>query len=980
MSRPASEVLQVACEAMDRDGEERARYLDAACAADADMRREVEALLGEASKSGGVLDRGPWTPGAFALGAGTRLGPYEIQERIGAGGMGEVYRARDTRLGRPIAIKVLQGVAALDPERRRRFEHEARAIAALNHPHICSLHDIGREGPIDFLVMEYIEGQTLADRLAERAGSPDAPLAAIEEVLDIGAQIAAALAAAHRVGILHRDLKPGNIMLVRSGGVLNVKLLDFGLAKLNAAAAANDLQGPSMAAGTLTTAPGAVMGTVPYMAPELLDGRPADARSDLFAFGCVLYEMIAGRRAFEGASEARVASAILSSEPPPVSTRRPGTPPALDRLVTACLAKDPDARRQSAQDVAEELRWIAKGTGSSFPVGRTPAASRRRRRLIAAAIFVVCAAAGLGWGLRQLGWPGATAPARIDVALPESTVFTGGVATGIAMAPDGTGLVYSATDQVGARLYWQALDGSRPRPIPGTEGAALPFFSPDGQQLGFTLHSTLVAIPFPDGQPGDGPITPLLQLAGGYREPCGATWDEDGTVLLSTRRSTGLWRVSSGDAAAHEVTRPDPARNEAVHTWPSVIPGHRAALFTILHSSTRQDRSAIAVLSLDTGKWKRLVEGGTYARYLPPGYLVYASNRALMAVRFDADTLTIAGSPVPVAGGVEMIRFGGEGMAWFDVSRSGSLVFVPAPDVPMRSAMVWVDRNGHTVPAIPEQRGYIGRLDLSPDGRKLALVVEEGHHYNLAVYHLDSGRWQPLPMAADDNCPVWSPDGDRLAFSSNRDGAFNVYVMKPDEPGGARRLTWSAGAECPRSWSRDGRWLAYTQGLTTWLVDPDGGRPPRQWPPEGGEVSGPSFSPDARWMAYSSRETGDWDVHVRPFPGPGPRRTVSGAEGGYGPLWGDEGRQILYLARSPHDNRVLVSDLPADASRPFAPSHLAFGLPFSPEWTRGPFDKVGALARDGRLITVRPDEAAAPDIHSLTLVSRWVNEIAAKVK
>ena len=680
-------------------------------------------------------------------------------------------------------------------------------------------------------------------------------------------------------------------MLTKSGA----KLLDFGVAKLKLPV----VEPQAGATGDATTSPGVLIGTVPYMSPEQLEGKDVDGRSDIFSLGTLLHEMVTGQRAFQGQSDASIISAILSSEPPPVSSLRPIAPPALDRLVHACLVKEPDARRQSADDVAQELRGLLSEAGSG-ETARPPVARRRRWRRSAAALLAVVLVGTLGWGLWFEFGPASTEPVRTDLALPEGTNFTGGAITALAMAPDGSAVVYSAVDEKGPRLYWQRLDGSRPRPIPGTDGAVMPFFSPDGSQLGFGLRSALVTLALPSGQPGEAAaFKPLVELPEDILSLRGASWGEDGTILFTPRTFGGLWAVPARGGPPRELTRPDPGKNEAGHLWPSSLPGGRAALFTVWDASSRQDRSAIAVLSLDTGRWQRILEGGSYARYLPPGYLVYACNGSLLAVRFDIRTLKPVGSPIPVASGVGMIRFTGLGVAWYDVATSGALAFIPRANVPLRSSLVWVDGNGQATPVADDQRGFVGRLDLTKDGRKLAVVTDEGFHFNILVYDLDSRRWEPLATGADADCPVWSAAGDQLAFSSNSDGAFNLYAVRPGEPGPVRRLTRSPRAQCAWSWSPDGRSLAFTErtgaGWETWVLPFEGdGKPgtPWRWIPDGQRVSAPAFSPDGRWLAYNSLETGNWEVHVRPFPGPGSRQTVSGSEGGFGPFWTRDGRGI----------------------------------------------------------------------------------------
>ena len=920
----------------------------------------------------------------MTLASGARLGPYEVLSPLGAGGMGEVYRARDTRLGRDVAIKVLPATASSDPDRRRRFEQEARAASALSHPNICVLHDIGSTSSpqaaggatIDFLVMELLEGETLAHRL--RKGR--LPL---EQALDLGAQVAGALAAAHKHGIVHRDLKPANIMLVRSGAGLQAKLLDFGLAKLQAepvppgdGVSALPTEGPA-------TTPGAVMGTAPYMAPEQLEGKEADARTDLFAFGCVLYEMLTGRRAFAGESEAAVISAIMTSEPPPVASLQPGTPPALERLVTACLAKDPDARRQSAHDVAEELRGIREAAGGSVS-HPTSSHDRRRRMLVVAALLLVVTAGALALAVRGGWWSPRPVPARSDIAMPEGTHFKVS-AIQLAFAPDGRALVFNAFSSSGGRLYWQSLDGSPARAIPGAEGEGTPVFSPDGKYLAFQQRGNLVRLALPSGQPGEASHVEPIAKVGWMR---GASWGEDGTILYCPGANHGLWRVSAQGGQAHEVTRPDPGRREQSHRWPSFLPGGRAALFTILDASGRIDRSAIALLNIQTGRWARIIERGTCARYLPSGHIVYARNGALLAVRFNLGTLETVGDPVPVASGVQMDREPGMGDASFAVSPSGSVAFAPEIPVAAQSTLLWIDRQGNQEAVTDERRAYHGNLDLSRDGQKLAVSITEQDYANLWVYDLRDRRWQHLPAEADEICPSWSPTGDCLAFASNRNGAFNLYVTSPGEEGRTKRLTQSPNWQLPFSWSPDGRLLAYQQqdgsrSWSIWILPLDGDRKPWHWGPVQKGASLPAFSPtDGRWLAYQSEEAaaGTMDVYVQPFPGPGPRQSVSGAGGGLGPVWSPDGRELLYLPGSVTDNRIMAMDVSPGPPLKLANPHVAFALPFAPPDMIAYLLRVFALAPDGRrLVVVRPDSTAPTEIHKLTLVRNWAEEVKAKV-
>lgn len=909
----------------------------------------------------------------MSLAAGVRLGPYEIVAPLGAGGMGEVYKARDTRLGRTVAIKILPEHAASDPERLRRFGQEARAASALNHPHICVLHDIGESVlpnsvPVHYLVLEHLEGQTLAQRL--RTGA--LPLA---QALDLAAEIADALAAAHRHGIVHRDLKPGNIMLVKDGGALHAKLLDFGLAKLTPRAGGSEGGASTHSAAPLATSPGTLMGTVPYMAPEQLEGKATDARTDLFAFGCVLYEMLTGRRAFAGDSEASLVSAIMTSEPAPIAAAQPRATPALERLVKGCLAKDPDARRESAHDVAEELRSIARGP--ELLAARRVSPPRNRRAWVGA-VSLLGAVAAIAVAVRVL--PAWWNPRSVwtEIVIPWDADFVADETNQLAFAPDGSGLVYRAFAKDQHRLYWQTLDGSAPaQVIPGTDGASQPFFSPDGRFLAFFRELKVMKMTLSAGSAArGGPAEPLAEVG----RTRGMSWGDDGTILHTRGPYSGLWRMSANGSDARELTKPDPARNELSHRWPAFLPGARAALFTVFDVSQRQDRSAIAVLSLDDGTWRRIIERASYARYLPSGHVVFARNGSLLAVRFDMESLSPVGEPAPVINGVLMQASQGSGTAHFDVSRSGSLVFA-RPGGPSTGSLVWVDRQGRVEPVTGESRAYKSAVALSRDGQKLAVSINGPEFENLWVYHLREKRWQQFVAQADEEYPLWSPSGDQLAFASNRDGAFNVYVARSDGDGRPERLTSSPSPQYPISWSPDGRFIAYQEGYEIWILPLDGDRKPWRWGPETSGRPYPAFSPDGRWLAYQSLETGgdpfvgNASVHVRPFPGPGARQTVSGTEGGLKPMWSPDGRELLFIPASNGytDNRILAVDVSPGPPLRFSDPHVAFALPIA----ASPF----ALGHDGRrLVMVRLDEGRPPtELRSLMLVRNWMAEVKEKL-
>ncbi|MGH9317449.1 MAG: protein kinase domain-containing protein, partial [Thermoanaerobaculia bacterium] len=565
----------------------------------------------------------------MTISPGSRLGPYEVLSPLGAGGMGEVWKARDTRLGRAVAIKVLPSHMSASPEVRQRFEREAKTISQLSHPHICALHDIGREGETDYLVMEYLEGETLTDRLVK------GPLP-LEQTLRFGVEIADALDKAHRQGIVHRDLKPGNVMLTKSG----VKLLDFGLAKAMA---------PAAPAGSLTALPtqqgltqeGTILGTFQYMSPEQLEGKEADARSDIFAFGAVLYEMATGRKAFSGSSQASLISAIMTSDPAPISSVQPMSPPALDRVVKTCLAKDPDERWQNAHDLMGELKWIA-GLGSQAGVPGPPVARRRSRERLAwgmmtVTLFVALAAAVAAVVRNAHRAAMLERPMRSSIVLPEKSALRAA-----ALSPDGTRVVFVARDSSGKNLLWiRPLDSLAVRPFPGTENPSFPFWSPDSLFVGFFADGKLKKIGASGGAPQTLCDAPINR---------GGTWNREGVILFTPVPDGPLYRVSASGGLPTPVTRFDPSRGETSHRWPFFLPDGRHFLYHVASfgSGGQVEKMGIYVGSLDSKEEKFLLRANSSVAYAPPGYLLFLRDRNLLAQPFDAQRIRITGDPLPV--------------------------------------------------------------------------------------------------------------------------------------------------------------------------------------------------------------------------------------------------------------------------------------------------------------------------------------------
>jgi len=909
----------------------------------------------------------------MALSPGTRLGPYEILAVAGSGGMGEVYRARDTRLDRTVAIKVLPEALLQDPGRRQRLEREARAVSSLSHPHICTLHDVGHQDGVDFLVMEYLQGETLAERLQKGPLPPD-------EVLRHALEIAGALDTAHRQGIVHRDLKPGNIMLTRTGA----KLLDFGLAKVihQPAGGHDGSVVPTVTQGPKTRI-GAVVGTPAYMSPEQVEGKEVDARSDIFSFGSVLYEMATGRRAFPGKSHISVASAILEREPEPISALRPSTPPVLDHAIRACLAKDPEDRWQSARDILLELRWVAEAASQAGATA--PAASHRHGRgllawLTAAMLAVVAAIAAVAWWYAVHTAP-ARLPMRLNVELPPGKVIDRFAGAQLALSPDGTQIVVAESDDSGnRRLAMRSLDQSGFVPISGTESARVPFFSPDGQWIAFFADGKLKKI----AAQGGAPVT-LCDAPSPIR---GASWGDDGNIVVAFNQgSSGLVRVPSGGGAPVPVTQFSTEKAETAHNWPQVLPGSQAVLFTA-YSSGAYDDAEITVISLKTGERKTLHRGGFCGRYLPSGHLVYLQQNTLWAAPFDLSRLTVTGAPQPVLEEVNGNFFAGGD---FGFSQSGTFVYVDSkaePSIP--HSIWWLDSTGQTTPLIiPSGRYENPRL--SPDGKRLAFSLAPSMaRADIWVKDLErdiTTRVTHLP--GRNNWPVWMPDGKSIVFSSSLQPASGIYWVRADGAGEAQRLADGKTMQSPCSFSQDGKQLAYYQwsadfrSSEIWTVPVEGDLDhPRLGKAEAflGSQSNetvPAFSPDGRWLAYSSNESGKRELYVRPFPGPGGKSQIS-TGGGSHPIWSRDGRKLFFLTPDWH---IMVVDYTA-SSDSFSPGKPRVWSEKSLAFLGGnyPYD----LAPDGKRFVVVMSSGAAGEqgrgpTDSVIVLLNFFDELRRKV-
>jgi Tol biopolymer transport system component/tRNA A-37 threonylcarbamoyl transferase component Bud32 len=821
--------------------------------------------------------------------AGSRLGPYEILSPLGAGGMGEVYRARDTRLGREVAVKVLPQSMAASPELRQRLEREAKTISQLSHPHICTLHDVGHQDGTDYLVMELLEGETLADRLGKGGALP------VEQAVKFGIEIAGALDAAHKAGIVHRDLKPGNIMLTKSG----VKLLDFGLAKLHvppaqAVSAVTSLPTALQESQPLTTH-GTILGTFQYMSPEQLEGREADARSDLFAFGCVLYEMLTGRKAFSGKSQASLIGSIMNSEPASISSIQPMVPPALDRVVKGCLAKEPEERWHTAHDVMMQLQWIAEG-GSAAGVPAPVAARRKSREKIAwgVAAAALVAALGLGFGFWKRA-PKAARLVRFEVATPEeiTAIDTPRI------SPDGRYLAFNATDAGGkSRIWVRPLSALTAQPLAGTEGTTRPFWSPDSRFLGFVAEGKLKKVDVAGGPP---------QKICDAPTGSDGTWSEKGVILYDGQSNDPIYRVSAAGGIPVVAVKADPARKETSVAWPEFLPDGRHFLY--MATGQKPEDNAYRIGTLDSKETRAVASAQTLVTYAPPGYLLFVRDKTLVAQPFDAKSGKTTGEPVPLA---EHIGTNSVGLARFSVARDGTLAYRTGES---GDRLILVDRGGKEQEAIGDPGEYHNPV-FSPSGDRLAFDLSDPRSGKADIWVRDLSRGVSSRFTfgkGDAYCPVWSPDAKRIAYSVDREGSSDIYEKAADGQGEERLLLKSEEPKVVCDWSRDGRYILFmSQGKETgwdiWSLPTAGdGKPVPVVKTPFVELI-PSLSPDGRFVAYSSNESGRQEIYVQGFPGAAGKWQISTA-GGSDAHWRSDGKELYY--RAP-DQKIMAVEIRPD--------------------------------------------------------------------
>ena len=825
------------------------------------------------------------------LEAGTTLGHYEIVAPLGAGGMGEVYRARDPRLRRDVAVKVLPPSVSEDAERLRRFEEEACAASRLNDPHVLVVHDVGTDDGVAFIVSELLEGETLRERLRRGALAPG-------KAADYAAQVARGLAAAHDARLVHRDLKPENIFVTKDE---RVKILDFGLAKLALPSEVGDAdtEAPTR---KLDTQPGTILGTVFYMSPEQAEGKHLDHRSDLFSFGAVLYEMLSGRRAFGGETALDTLNSIRKEEPPEISSAGARVPAGLERIARRCLEKKPERRFQSAHDLAFALEALSSETTRAGASGVNPTKPVRRLGREHVAWLLACVFLFVSLVLAALYFRRAPTPASAASFLvypPEKSVLaTGDFPRPAAVSPDGRRLALVVAGGGRTRIWLRPLDSLKAEPLENTDGAQNPFWSPDGRFIAFFAGGKLKKIAASGGVPAD---LCDASLSSNY-----GTWG-GGDVILFNKGDDSIYRVPAAGGEATQVTKADPARREIYHFWPEFLPDGRHFLFTV-GTSPRED-SALHVGSLDTGQSEPLLRLNSRAVYAPPGYLLYVREGALLAHPFDAAARRLTGEPVMV---VERVgNFGSIGNSYFSVSADGEVLAYQTGASPSR--LVWMGRGG-------DELGPVGQPDkyawprLAPDGQRLAVNVvsaKDGTN-DVWVYDLARGTSTRFTLnPGQDNVPVWSPDGRRIVYAHDRDGPPHLFWKSLGDVSEAEMLlpATTSAPQIPFDFTPDGRFLLYGErhpktGNDLLILPLEGERKPQPFLRTPFNETHARLSPDGRWVAYISNESGRAEVYVQPFPAGGERVQVSNASG-FAPRWRRDGRELFYLSQRP-DQAVMA--------------------------------------------------------------------------
>ncbi len=894
------------------------------------------------------------------LNPGAKLGHYEIVEAIGAGGMGEVFRAADTRLGREVALKVLPDLFARDPDRLARFQREAHLLASLNHPHIAAIHGLEEAAGVRFLVLELVEGETLAERL-KRGAVP------LEEALKTCRQIADALEAAHEKGIIHRDLKPGNVKLTPDA---TVKVLDFGLAKAfeGELPPAEVSKSPTLSA--VATQAGILLGTAAYMSPEQAKGRPVDKRGDLWAFGCVLYELLTGKQVFEGETISETLASVLKTEPD-WKALPADTPAAIARLLRRCLERDPRRRLQAIGEARILLDDFLAGKLEEAVAAPGPAAAPQpgwRRALPWAALLAV--ALGLALWRPWQPQPAPPAPVRLNVALATTDPLYTEVGPAIVLSPDGRRLAYVTRSGPNNRLYLREMDKLEATALSGTEGAFNPFFSPDGQWIGFFANGKMKKV----SVTGGAPLT-LCDAADGR----GGSWGLDDSIIFSPNTDSPLFKVSAAGGAPAQLTQFDKKKDvvgEISHRWPQILPGGRAVLFTAAVRPSDYENAYLVAQSFETGERKLIYEHGYHGRYLPSGHLVFVHQGTLFAVPFDGKRLEMKGTPAPVLEG--LLASTGNAGAQFSFSDTGMLVYLTGAQS-SAVAGVWANRRGTTTPLLETPGDYYDPR-FSPDGKHIALRIGGIATGDIWVYEIARGTATRLSFNPGlDILPLWSPDGQWVTYTSGaRLGSIRIVRKRADGVGDEEVLYESKGRAGPMAWSPDGKLLVIIEespqtsfDIKTLRLDADGPGKHKVEPFLATPFveHWPDLSPDGRWLAYRSNESGRFEVYVRPFPGPGGKWQVS-TEGGDFPRWSPKSNELFYLAPDGKSVMAVSYSAVGGAFRPEKP-RLLFQADFADRSPFRPYD----VAPDGQRFLILKRLEGKPTVQQPTLVLNWFEEL-----
>ena len=865
--------------------------------------------------------------------------------------MGEVYKARDSSLDRVVAIKILPDAFAEDKERLSRFEREARLLASLNHPNIATIHGFEESNGIRFLVMELVEGETLAERIA-RGPIPN------EEVLPLFKQVAEGLEAAHGKGVIHRDLKPANVKLTREG---KPKILDFGLAKegVEESAGSNLSESPTVARGTAT---GVILGTAPYMSPEQARGKAVDKRADIWAFGCCLYEALSGKAAFRGETVTDTIAKIVEREPDWEALPK-GTPSPIHRLLHRCLQKDAHQRLHDIADARLEIDQALTEPGEAAELHRKAA---KPTALIALAAVAIAAVSMALFGLiRPTEAPDRPVVRAVLPLAPALTLGLDGTSPSVAISPDAKHVAFLARDGNSTKLYVRALDAPAAKPVSGSTGARMPFFSPDGQWLAYRVGlvgAKLMKISVGGDTPG-----PPVTITDGVRIDRGASWGPDGWIVYNRGYNTGLSRIPADGGEPEVLTTPNRERNEKTHRLPQVLPGGKTVIFTLATGDILSyEEASIAVLDLETREYRVVLEGGTNPHYSPTGHLVYARDGSIYAVPFDLKALEVKGVPVLLVQGVATAPH--QGAAEFDVSREGTLVYAPGDAWGADDRVVWVDRKGRSQPLI-EAPGAYNQPRISPDGGSLALSVNEAN-VNVWLYDIARGTLGRLTFGFNNENAIWTPDGDRVTFNSSRTGLNNLF-WQAAFGGRAEQLAPSNYVQTPGSWSPDGQVLAFYEtrpetGRDIWILKMNGDRTPEPFLQTPFNESFPSFSPNGQWLGYQSDKSGRLEIYLSRFPASPGEWQVS-TEGGTWARWSPNGRELFYRS----GDKMMAVDVHLEGEPVLGRPRLLFERPR----LREPYD----VAPDGqRFVMVDQSESAPPPVR-LNLVLNWFRELEQRV-